>query len=165
MTPVPSGWTQLLFDDFESGWISFISGGNDASLVASSTHAKSGVYSALIRDDSSTSMITTGTLDVSSYSKVNVIFWYELVGMETGEGFSLQFSNDSGTSWTIVETWARGADFQNGNFYSADVVFSPTSMGKSFTSTSKIRFHCQGSNNNDRTYIDDVEVKGFEPPP
>ena len=144
------------FNDFESGWGSWNDGGSDCARVNYAPYSSSGSRSIRIRDNSgSASAMTTDNLSLSGFEEVTFEFTYYPVGMENGEDFWLQGSLDGGSSWTTVATWARGSEFQNNAFYSESVVITGT-----YTNTTKFRLMCDASANNDRIYIDDINITG-----
>jgi len=143
------------FANFESGWGIWNDGGSDCARINYSPYASSGNYSIRIRDNSNSSVMTTDNLNLTGFEEVQIDFTYYPVGMENNEDFWLQGSLDGGSSWTTVGVWARPADFQNGSFYSESIVITGD-----YTSTTKWRFRCDASVNNDRIYIDDINITG-----
>ena len=78
--------------------------------------------------------------------------------MENGEDFFLEYSEDGG-SWLELGRWIRGVDFENSsNSWTAEEVVFARAGG---VNNIRIRFRCDASVNNDRIYIDDVELAGF----
>jgi len=77
--------------------------------------------------------------------------------MENGEDFWLRYYN--GNSWTTVETWARGTDFENNNFYTATVTLSAADYN--FANNAQFRFQADASGNRDHIYIDEVIISGI----
>ena len=140
-------------ESFESGWGIWNDGGSDS--YRSSLNANTGSKSFAIRDNTSTSVTTTDNLDLSAYEELTIDFSYVGVGMESGEDFWFQISTNGGSSYTTIESWARGTDFSNNVRENESVTITGT-----FTSTTKLRFRCDASVNNDRVYIDDVVVSG-----
>jgi hypothetical protein len=147
---------QIDFENFESGWGIWNDGGSDCYRNNYAPYASSGSYTIRIRDNSgNASSMTTDNLGLSGFEEVTIDFNYYPVGMENGEDFWLQGSLDGGNTWTTVATWARGTDFQNGNAYSESIIITG-----GYTNTTKWRFRCDASVNNDRIYIDDVNISG-----
>ena len=143
------------FNDFESNWGIWNDGGSDCALVNSS-YSNSGIRSVRIRDNSGTaSSTTTDNLALAGFEEVTIDFVYFPVSMENGEDFWLQGSLDGGSTWTTVVTWTRGTDFNNNSYYSESVTITG-----SYTNTTKFRFRCDASNNNDRIYLDDIDITG-----
>lgn len=143
-------------ESFEAGWGIWNDGGSDCARVNYAPYASSGSRTIRIRDNSGTaSSMTTDNLALSGYEEVTIDFGYYPVGMENGEDFWLQGSLDGGSTWQTVATWARGTDFNNNAFYTESVVITGT-----YTNTTQWRFRCDASANNDRIYIDDVNISG-----
>jgi len=152
-------WTELTYDDFESGWGSYTDGGGDCSLYTGGTYAHQGSNAADIQDNSgvSSSFYHTNGIDVDTpgYTQIKVEFWYIPISMDnTTEDFWLQYYD--GTDWHTVETWARGIDFSNGYPYNPTVYIDESSY--TFPTNMKIRFMCDASGNQDDVYIDEIRV-------
>jgi len=152
-------WTELTYDDFESGWGNYTDGGGDCSLYTYGTYAHQGSNAADIQDNSgvSSSFYHTNGIDVDTpgYTQLRVEFWYIPVSMDnSNEDFWLQYYD--GTDWHTVETWVRGVDFDNGTPYNPTVYIDESSY--TFPTNMQIRFMCDASNNRDDVYIDEIRV-------
>ncbi|MFT5167417.1 MAG: hypothetical protein ACI8P3_002654, partial [Saprospiraceae bacterium] len=148
---------EILGSYFESGWDGWQDGGSDC-FRYSGSRSWEGNYSIRIRDNSGTSSaMTSPQLNLSSYSSIDVQFYFYANSMENGEDFWLRYYN--GSSWTTVAAWARGTSFENGSFYTATVTL--TSASHNFPSNAQIRFQNDASGNNDQIYIDQVTVTAF----
>ncbi|MEZ4988189.1 MAG: T9SS type A sorting domain-containing protein, partial [Saprospiraceae bacterium] len=147
--------TQVNFANFESNFGIWIDGGTDCARVTNATYANSGTRSVRLRDNTSTSVMTTGNLNLAGYEEVTVDFSYYPVGMESGEDFWLQVSTNGGSSYQTLVTWASGADFNNNTRYNESVTITGT-----FTSNTRIRFRNDASADNDAVYFDDINISG-----
>lgn len=144
-------------EDFESGWGIWNDGGSDAVRLNSSSWANSGTFSIRLRDNTGTSVMTTDNLDLSSYSSLNISLSYITSAFNSSsEDFWLQVSTDGGTSFVTVNEWNLNDEFVNNTRY-----FDTIELIGSFTSTTKFRFRCDASANNDLLYIDDVVLEGI----
>ncbi|MDD5134417.1 MAG: hypothetical protein PHP01_03275 [Phycisphaerae bacterium] len=156
-TAPSSSWTELAFDDFESGFGHYTDGGGDCSLYTGGIYAN-GSNAADIQDNSGTSssFYLTNGINVAGpgYTQIKVEFRYQPVGMESGEDFWLQYYD--GSIWHTVATWVSGADFQNNQVYNPTVYIDEA--GYTFPTAMKIRFMCDASSNTDDVYIDDVRI-------
>ena len=147
----------LLASFFETGWDGWADGGSDARRsINDAAYAYEGSYAIRLRDNTSTSTMTSPSLDVSSYASVDVEFFFYARSMEPGEDFWLQYNDGSG--WVTVATYARGSDFENNAFYTSTVnldsgVFNLVNNGQ-------FRFRCDASGNNDLVYIDAITISG-----
>ncbi len=159
-SPCASGCTHTLidFEDFESGWGIWNDGGSDARRSSNDDNYAIGTYCIRIRDNTSTSVMTTDNLNLSSYDDVEVKFTYYPRSMDnSNEDFWLQVSTDGGSTYTTVEEWNRGDEFEN-NIREYDSV----TINGPFTTNTRFRFRCDASGNNDHIYIDEVEIEGCQ---
>ncbi len=155
--PVECTYTVVNSEDFESGLGIWIDGGVDARRnINDAAYANSGSYCVRLQDNTSTSVMTTNTLDLSAYEELRVDFSYYCRSMDnSNEDFWLQISSDGGSSFTTVEEWNLNDEFLNDTRYNDQV----TIVGP-FTSTMNIRFRADASGNQDWVYIDDVIING-----
>lgn len=151
-------WTVITFDNFETGMGNYTDGGADMSRYTGGTYAHQGVAAADIQDNSgvASSFYHTASYDVTGYNTLEVAFWFQMVSMEKGEDFWVQYFD--GSTWRTVATFAQGATYGNNIFYNAVVTISRSSYN--FPTNAKIRFMCDASNNADDVYIDEIEFRG-----
>ncbi|NVK51447.1 MAG: endonuclease [Flavobacteriaceae bacterium] len=141
---------------FESGWDNWADGGSDADRYSGS-RSYEGSYSIRLRDNSGTaSAMTSQSYDLSSFDTVEIEFYFYAYSMESGEDFWVRFYD--GSSWSTVETYASGTDFNNNGFYSATVILNKNNH--TFANNSQIRFQNDASGNADHIYIDRVTITG-----
>lgn len=153
--PGPGGCTTLNFENFENGPGIWNDGGSDARRNADDAPYSNGTYSFRLRDNTSTSVITSDVLDFSPYDEVDVSFSYFVRSFDnSNEDFWLQVSSDNGP-FTTVREWNLNDDFQNNLRY--DVTETVTGP---FTSNTRLRFRCDASGNSDWVYIDDIDING-----
>jgi len=150
--------TYSVIDDngFESGWGIWNDGGSDSRRINNATYASTGTRSIRLRDNTNSSVMTTDNLNLTAYEELTVSFGFVAVSMDnSNEDFWLQISTNGGSSYTTVEEWNRGDEFENNNFYTDAV-----SIDGPFTSNTRLRFRCDASGNSDWVYIDDVLIEG-----
>lgn len=141
---------------FETGWDGWQDGGSDC-FRYSGSRSFEGNYSIRLRDNSGTaSAMTSSSYDVSSYSSLDIEFFFFPYSMENGEDFFVRYYD--GSSWNTVATYASGAQFNNNTFYTATVTIS--SADYNFPSNAQFRFQCDASANSDYVYIDAVTITG-----
>ncbi len=145
---------------FETGWDNWTDGGEDAERYTG-TRSFEGTWSIALRDDSGvlSSMVSPTYTTAPNYLAMQVEFNFYPYSMESGEDFSLQYSNNNGSTWTTIGSWISGTNFNNNTFYAASISINKSAYG--FTNTSKFRFVCDASTNSDLIYIDAVKVKGL----
>ncbi|WP_170110458.1 metallophosphoesterase [Flavilitoribacter nigricans] len=145
--------SDIIADGFESGFGNWNSGGADCERTTS--YPNTGSYSIRLRDGSgSASSLFTNNLDLSAYQELELSFYFYAFGMDTGESFSLEVSTNGGSTYTTYRTWESEIDFVNGISYQESVLLS----GLSFSNNTRLRFICNGSNNGDQVYLDDITV-------
>jgi hypothetical protein len=114
---VESGCDILQIDNFEADEGDWLFGGDDAARVMSSLSPQ-GDYSIRIRDNSGTaSSAFTPVMDYSTVDTLKVGFNFRANSMEIGESFSLEGSIDGGTTFTMIQEWVSGTDFNNNEIY------------------------------------------------
>ncbi len=144
-------------EDFETGWGIWNDGGGDCYRNNYAPYASSGSYTIRIRDNSSSSYMTSDNINATNYEELTVEFSYFPVELEDGEDFWLQLSTDGGNTFTSLKTWIKGTDFENDKTYRESVI-----INQAFSATTKIRFRVDASVNNDRVYFDDVVISGCQ---
>lgn len=150
-----SSWSAILDDDFENGMGNWTDGGGDC-YPYSGTYSPSGNGSVRLRDNTSTSVMSTADLALASYSDIQVEFDYRCVSMDnSNEDFWLQISTDGGSSYTTVEEWNLNDEFVNDvDYFDETVLLS----GFALTNQTRVRFRCDASANGDQVYIDNVTI-------
>jgi hypothetical protein len=151
-------WTELTYDDFESGWGSYTDGGRDCKRYTGGTYAHQGTCAANIQDNSGTtsSFYYTNGVDVDTpdFTQIKVEFWFYAKNMVSGEDFWLQYYD--GSTWRTVASYAMGSDFSNNVFYNKTVYIDEANY--IFPTNMKVRFMCDASSNRDDVYIDEIRV-------
>ena len=143
----------LIFDDFEENFGNWIDGGSDATRIASSDLASSGFVSVRLRDNTNSSVITSGPHDLSDVDQIRVSFHFVAVSFENNEDFWFQISSD-GSSFTIEEDWIHQVDFENN-----EPRFETFTIDGPFPPTTYFRFRADATSNGDQVYLDDVMIE------
>ncbi len=163
--PTECTYSVINSEGFESGWGIWNDGGSDARRHArDAAYAQTGTFCIRLRDNTSTSVMTTDALDLSIYEELTIDFAYYCRSMDdANEDFWLQISTDGGANFTTVEEWNFSDEFLNDLRYKGQVIIEGP-----FTSNTQIRFRADASGNRDWVYIDDVVINGCtttSPPP
>ncbi len=138
---------------FETGWGIWVSGGTNSTRVAS--FPNTGAYSIRLRNGTTTSLMSTGNINMTTYNQATVAFSFITTGYATGESFALQISTNGGSTYTTVRTWVAGTNFTN------NVRGTGThTVNGPFTSNTRVRLRSFGNSNSDNVYIDDVVITG-----
>ena len=114
-----------------------------------------GTHAVRLRDNSSSSKITSEVYDLSTFSNLTLDFTYYAQGTENGDDFFFEVSTNGGSSFTIVETWVRGTDFNNNVREYENITFSGP-----FTNQTVFRFRNDMTNNGDRVHLDNIVIDG-----
>ena len=144
-------------NNFESGWGIWNDGGTDCRRNSQdAAYAYSGTYCVQLRDNTSTSVMTTGNMNLAQYQKIKIEFTYIPVSMDDPtEDFWLQVSTNGGSTYSTVKAWNLNGAFVNNQRY-----FETVELPGVYTSTTRFRFRCDASDDNDFVYIDDVVISG-----
>ena len=112
--------TTIDSEDFESGWGIWNDGGNDCALTNSGT--PNGTWSVDLQDNSGVaSSMTTDDIDITPYTSIDFTFDFEAISFESGEDFWIQYSDDGGSSFNTIASYARDTDFSNDTSYSETI--------------------------------------------
>jgi len=153
------GWTQIIYDEFESDFGNWTDGGEDCLRYTGGTYAHQGSAAVNLQDDTSTSVVTTSNLSLSSYDDVKVEFWYRTEGLDKEQyEFLLEISTNGGSVYDTVQSWAWNIDFQNSIFYQESV----TITGYTLTDQTRIRFSSDFQRGSEDVYIDEIRVSAME---
>ncbi|MBC3847516.1 T9SS type A sorting domain-containing protein [Winogradskyella echinorum] len=152
------------FYDFESGFQGWTNNGNDSGRYQTSGWRCNGSFSIFSKDDqTNNNIVTSPSLNLSSYNTVSISLCHKSSGLDNGEGFRLQFFD--GSNWQTVRTFVIGTDFFNngtGNpHYLASII---SSSDYTFATNSRFRFSGTANSNSEWNFFDDIEIE-FVPPP
>lgn len=175
-----SGTTVINNATFESGLDGWTLGGVDAIRQYNNTWSYTGNYCVMLRDDTgNSSSILSPLMDLSTYDKIDVKFFFKPYSMESTyngsgtktyfEDFMIEYSSDAGSTWTTVATfesgqvWRKSADFETTNtpiaygkivsIFKTDHTF-PSGLNGQF------RIRCDASDDNDRVFFDNIKISG-----
>jgi hypothetical protein len=168
------GWVTLSKDDFGTSFGNFgpgdpnVSGarwGSYSDGVCYISDNADGTYCVRMRkgrkNPLGSSFAHVQDYDITPYSEVKVSFWVYLKNMDErdGDSFALDYSSDSGDTWTQVRSWVVGTDIQNDE--PRAVTFLLTSQDVPFTDEARVRFRADATAKSDQIYIDNVEFSGW----
>jgi hypothetical protein len=157
--------TTIDFENFESGSFTgtiWNDGGTDC-ILTNGGAPLNGTWSVDLQDNTSTSLITTDDIDTTSYTSIDFTFDYEALSMESAEDFWIQYSDDGGSSFTTIASYAEGIDFSNSTAYTETVSIDSTSY--TFSVNSQFRIRCDASGNGDDVFIDNILIEGYAAAP
>lgn len=145
--------------NFDASWGIWADGGTDCARVSNATYANSDPYSIQLRDNTTSSVMTTSNQNCANYTEMKVSFSFITVSFDnSGEDFWLQISTNGGSTYTTVADYNYSVQFTNGVRQDVTVTIPGP-----FTSTTRFRFRCDASADDDQVYIDDVIISGCEP--
>ncbi len=150
--------TTIFSDSFESSYGNWNDGGDDCQRHNNATWANTGNFSIRLRDNSSTSRVTSNVFDASAFSSLQLSFSFITEDFDNAEEFTLEVSSNGGSNWTQIEEWNLGDEFVNEVRVNESVDYEGA-----LTSNMAFRFVCNASDNNDRVYIDDIVITGCPP--
>lgn len=150
-----SNCTELTYDDFESGWGNWNDGGYDCQRLQAFANSPS--HSIRLRDnDGQNSSMYSDPYDMTPYNEAVISFSYYTRTFDSNKDFALDMSLDGGATYVQIQNWVYGVDFINDQRYNPQVTIS----GYSFTNNTVFRIRGNGTQNNDRVFVDDVRVHG-----
>ena len=177
--------------DFNSGQESWISGGSKAQLLDvtqlenqgwstngtnfidynnNSCNNLTGNVFVLRGSATADRILTSPSYAMSGYDSVIFDYDYFVESMDSStEGWNLDYSNDSGNTWTTVKSYRRDTDFDNldcgPNDYGNKEVVILDDATYSFTDQSKFRMYTERDDGNvgswDYLVIDNVTITGI----
>ncbi len=158
LTPTP-GCTYVTHNsaNFDASWGIWTDGGTDCARINNATYANSPTYSIQLRDNTSTSVMSTTSQNCAAYSEMQVSFSFITNSFEAGEDFWLQVSTNGGSTYTTVADYNCNTEFTNGVRGNVTVTIPGP-----FTSTTRFRFRADASADDDVVYIDDVVISGCQ---
>lgn len=159
LTPTSAcSYVQHNSENFENAWGIWTDGGADCARINNATYANSVPYSIQLRDNTSTSVMTTTSQNCASYSEMKVSFSYIALSFDnSNEDFWLQISTNGGSSYSTVADFNYSIEFTNGVRKNTTVTIPGP-----FTSNTRFRFRADASADDDVVYIDDVVISGCQ---
>ncbi|MBP6827690.1 MAG: choice-of-anchor B family protein [Saprospiraceae bacterium] len=160
LTPV-SGCTYVTHNsqNFDASWGIWTDGGTDCARINNAAFASSGTYSIQLRDNTTTSLMSTTSQNCAAYSEMKVSFSYITTSFDnSNEDFWLQISTNGGSTYTTIGDYNYSIEFTNGVRKNVTVTIPGP-----FTATTRFRFRADASADDDVVYIDDVVITGCQP--
>ncbi len=148
-------YTSINSQGFDANWGIWTDGGTDCARINNASYAYSPTFSIQLRDNTSTSVMSTTNQNWTAYDEITVDFTYITVSFETGEDFWVQKSTNGGSTYTTVGDFNAGTQFTNGVRGFGQVVIPGP-----FTTNTRLRFRADASADDDQVYIDDVVITG-----
>lgn len=151
-------YTGVNSNGFDASWGIWVDGGTDCARISNASYANSPTFSIQLRDNTTTSLMTTTNQNWASYDEITVEFSYVTVSFETGEDFWVQVATTGGNnSFATKASFVAGTHFTNGVRQSASVVIPGP-----FSTATRLRFRADASDDGDQVYIDDVVITGCQ---
>ncbi|KAL3803199.1 hypothetical protein HJC23_003474 [Cyclotella cryptica] len=147
-------WRTVLSEDFESGYGSFRRGGRHAKLYKAAKF-REGVIR-IQNGKGPKSSFYSDDITLNGESDFRVTFSFMAISMEDDDNFCLDYSTDSGKTWSEVECWSTKKDDFNNKIWEDNVTVE-FSDGKA--DEINIKFRCNGNSNKDDVLFDKVEVE------
>ncbi len=143
---------EISYDDFDLGYGEWEDGGSDCSRIQTDENINN--WSIRLRDNSSTSTLTSPTIDLSLYHELDIDFQYIANSMEQDEDFWFQISMDDGKSYSTIKSWSSGKEFENGRNYNDYISIHDIKL----TDKVKLRWRCDATANADQVYLDNISI-------
>ncbi|NNC46706.1 MAG: choice-of-anchor D domain-containing protein, partial [Winogradskyella sp.] len=170
--PPPCGTTTIHTADFETGLDGWTDGGGDAARVNNASRSYSNSWSLEIRNNDTsgnTSSFLSPLFDLSSYDKVDFKFFFTAYNHENSDNFFIEYSSDSGSTWTTVNDYVAGdissknGDYESTNsiiFYCKTAALLDTVHSFPAGTVSQFRVRSDASDTTDLVYIDNITING-----
>lgn len=147
--------SQVNLNSFETNLGIWQDGGVDCERRQGTAQATDGQWSIMLRDKTNASIFSTGNLNLTNYQEVKLHFGYYAESFETGEDFWVLFSTNGGVTWTTIADYNAGTEFSNGQKKNVTIT-----LRQAFTATTRFRFRCDASDDDDMVFIDNVRITG-----
>ncbi|WP_282136593.1 choice-of-anchor D domain-containing protein [Seonamhaeicola maritimus] len=148
-------------EDFETDWGIWVDGGGNTDRLAASPPNSN--YSIEMANSSGAS-ITSGAFDLTNYISVDLTFDFQYSGMGNNEGFQLYYSNNNGSSWTLVSNYYKSAGGRDNGIKYTETA-SLTSASHSFSANYLFKFENKSNKNTEISYIDNISITGVQAEP
>ncbi|SNR41339.1 Por secretion system C-terminal sorting domain-containing protein [Lutibacter agarilyticus] len=149
------GQTTIIEDDFESGYGNWNAVERATIVDASPLNSGRAVLFDNDNGNQSFSITTVNNLDLTPYTSVDFIFDFS-ADFNNNDGFTLQFSNDGGSTWIDVRVLVNNLNFINGDFFAYKVKVRSSDFN--FTTASKFRIQCDVKNAT-KLYLDNILIR------
>jgi len=158
--PTGCTYTTINSNNFESSLGIWTLGGTDARRSSADDAFANGVFCVRLRDNTSTSVVSTSTLNLSAYNRVKIDFSYITSSFDNAnEDFWLQVSTNGGSTYSTVVTWNFTDEFVNGTRYNPSVILTGT-----FGANCRFRFRSDASADDDQVFLDDIVIQACNSP-
>ena len=161
-----AGWTGISFDNFETGWGSFTSGGACATIDCTGSYATSGTCAANICDNLgvTSSFTTAAAINLTAYKQAKIVFDYKSgTDIRSSDDFFVEFSSDGGSAWSTAQSYLGMIDFTANNTKLDQEVLLVKGV-QSFTANCKIRFKADTDQVSRDIFIDKVRIMASTQP-
>jgi hypothetical protein len=152
---------ELVFDDFETDFGNYTSGGADAKRNTSGNHSVSGTGAVDLEDNNGevSSIYLTDVLDLTSFDELLIEYSYKVVSFEGSENWLVEYHD--GTSWQTLYDYVNGVDFTGNTGGHVSDSLTVSSSAFTFSANANIRFRCDASGGGDDVYLDDIRISGI----
>lgn len=150
--------TTIYSNDFESGDGGWTDGGGDCEYRSNDSNAPQGSGSWRIKDNSGNASAFWQDFDFSAYDEVTISFSFKSDGFDDSNDRFEVLIDDS----VIQEfRFENGGWNNNGTRYTSSLTLTNSSYN--FNTTNEIKFETtQNTNNNDKLYVDEIEITGVD---
>jgi uncharacterized protein (DUF1501 family) len=155
-------WTEIFLEGFENGFNGiFHNSGLESRLTGTKRFkSHSGSTSLQLRGNSATSVSFTDDIDVSSFSRLKIEFFFLSIKYKNRDDFFLEYSTDSGIAWNVMTTWTKGVDWRsNGKKVWHEVHTQGFDVSNGIDSV-RLRFRGNATGKRRKIFLDDIKLIG-----
>ena len=148
----PAESTEILFEDFESGWGNFIDGGLFTKLYSDDTIIEGTCASIFSDAGVISSFIQQKTMNFTEVESFSLNFWVHGDDLIDGDILYVDFSD--GFEWHVLLELTKGEDFFNDEF--TEIHIDVSNQDYIFSSMARIQFRSATAGNS--VFVDDISI-------
>jgi hypothetical protein len=156
--PSTSTGQLIFFETFENGWVNFVDGGKNTKINTNTGYGTDSASLQIQKKGKTSRATTKNEYTISTYSEVQVSFYFKTRNVESGQKFFLKYSVDGGEIWKNMKVFKEGRDYENNGDW---VKHNASYERESGVTKIMLRFQTKFARREQKVYIDNVEFSGL----